>query len=507
MILSVQVAVALVVIYLVYHYVLYPTYISPLSKIPSAHPTSSFLPTWLWWMRRIGRESRSIFAAHQRHGPIVRLAPNEVSVASLDGLRKIYVGGFRRSDWFLLLRNYDGTPNLVSMLDNKQHAAQRRFLSHVYSKSYLLGSSDFQTLARVIIFERLFPVLDDAARTGQSVDVYELCSAVGAEFMSAYEMGIGNGYDLVRQGRENERRRHVERATRKLKYLEWGGIAAKELEQECLDMCKNAEDFLRRSSSESKQAKSTFDEGTEKAENNVQKTSEPTSYPVVYAQLSASIRGKQTGTSEEIFRLIASELIDHIEAARGGIGITLTYAMYHLSQQSALQSTLRKELEALKLPLTYPAFRQTLSTSTLRQFDNIPLLDAIITETLRLYPTVPGPLRRTVPEGGTVIENYFIPADVLISSSPYCLHHHEAAYPKAELWKPERWMRMGNAMGEKATTNDGDDGELENGRREDDPRRWFWAFGSGSTVCIGNNLSLLGKYLGTLMPLSQRSTN
>ena len=85
---SLSLFVALVLIYLFFYYVVYAAIISPLSKIPSGHPTASFLPIWIWWKRRKGYESRSIFAAHQRHGPVVRLAPNEVSVASLDGLRK-----------------------------------------------------------------------------------------------------------------------------------------------------------------------------------------------------------------------------------------------------------------------------------------------------------------------------------------------------------------------------------------------------------------------------------
>jgi hypothetical protein len=106
----------------------------------------------------------------------VRLAPSEVSVASLDGLRKIYGSGrdFSRTDWFLSFRNYGGQPNLVTMLGAHKHATRKRMLSHLYSKSHLLASQDFQGAAQVLVFKRLMPVLDGATRTGEGVDVFAL---------------------------------------------------------------------------------------------------------------------------------------------------------------------------------------------------------------------------------------------------------------------------------------------------------------------------------------------
>jgi hypothetical protein len=194
---------ALVLALLFYRYVLHPALLSPLSKIPSSQPTAPFLPVWFWWTERRGRQARSLLAAHQRRGPVVRVAPDHVSLASLDGLRVVYhVGKYDRTDWYLAVRNYGGTPNLVSMLDAKQHATQRRIVSQVYSKSYLLGSVDLQRLVRVLLFDRLLPVLDEAADAGRGVDVFELAYALGVEFTTAYSLGTGNCLDIVRKGRE-----------------------------------------------------------------------------------------------------------------------------------------------------------------------------------------------------------------------------------------------------------------------------------------------------------------
>src|SRR2546423_1178374 len=83
--------------WLIYYYLISPIFLCPLSRIPNAHFTCPIVPIWIWWKRRTGFETRSIFAAHQKHGHIVRLGPNEVSVASLDGLRQIYLAGFERA--------------------------------------------------------------------------------------------------------------------------------------------------------------------------------------------------------------------------------------------------------------------------------------------------------------------------------------------------------------------------------------------------------------------------
>ena len=365
--------------------------------------------------------------------------------------------------------------------------------SHVYSKSYLLSSVDFQILSRDLLFERLLPVLDDAAQTGQVVDMYELACAVGAEFLVAYQMGIANGLDIVRKGREHERRAYLENGKTRLMELKGHKRAAKEMEDEWMEMCRKTESFLKLSSSMPEERKGKLDDENKGTEQIVEERSKTAStYPVVYAQLRASIPVKeQPKNLQETFRLIGSEFLDNVEAARFGMGIVLTYAMYEISQRSELQSSLRKELMTLEIPLSYPPCKNMLSTSTLRQLDSLPLLDAVLTETLRLHAPFPSPEPRVVPRGGVVIEGYFIPAGVTISSSAYCLHRNEVAYPEANVWKPERWLKIRNAAAGQEPRNGG---ELEKGRREDDPRRWLWVFSSGGKMCTGNNFALVGKF-------------
>ena len=465
--------VALAVAVVLYRFVIYPAFLSPLAKIPAAHPTASVSSFWFWWAERTNRQAGSLVDAHRRKGPVVRVEPNHVHFASQDALRVVYhVGRFDRDEWWAQLRPYGGTPNMLTLLEAKPHATRRRILSLVYSKSYILGSVDFQRLAHVMLFDRLLPVFDEAAEAGGAVDVFELSLAVAVEFMSLYEFGTANGLDIVRRGREKERKAYIDAGWTKV--LERRGCqkATKFLEDHTLDMCRAAEGFL--ASGKARPNDETAD----------------STYPVVYAQLRDSIPKKEGAqTPEQAMVLAAAELIDNMEAARVLAGGALTYLLYEITKHPATLAALRAELLTLDPPLRRPPTGAGVPGSVLRALDSLPLLGAVVTETLRLRNPVRMPFRRVVPAGGATVDGFRIPAGTTVSASNLPMHMNADAFPEPERWAPERWLGLPDAPGE------GDAGGAEKGARaENDPRRWFWSFLSGSRMCIGNNFALIREF-------------
>ena len=90
-----------IVLYVFWVYIIIPTFLSPLSKIPNAHVTSCFSPIWILWKRYAEQENRAIHNAHLEHGEIVRLGPNEVSINCVEGgIRTVYSGGFEKWHWY-----------------------------------------------------------------------------------------------------------------------------------------------------------------------------------------------------------------------------------------------------------------------------------------------------------------------------------------------------------------------------------------------------------------------
>jgi hypothetical protein len=90
----------------VYRYIVFPAFVSPLSKIPNAHWTAPFSPLWILWTRFSFHENRNLHAAHLKLGSVIRVAQNEISINDVDGLRKVYAGGFEKGEWYSIFDNY-----------------------------------------------------------------------------------------------------------------------------------------------------------------------------------------------------------------------------------------------------------------------------------------------------------------------------------------------------------------------------------------------------------------
>ncbi|KAL9120574.1 MAG: hypothetical protein Q9187_002869 [Circinaria calcarea] len=414
----------------------------------------------MWWKRRAGIQFRTISSVHQKHGPVVRLGPNEISVNSPAGLRTIYLGGFQKDEWYpKTFLNY-GTPNLVSMLENKPHSVQKRMISNVYSKSYLQSSLDLQLISEKLLFNRFLPIVQSAALDDTAVDVFSLTQGLFMDLTSAYLFGSANGTDFLRDA---QHRNHWLKVYSRFKYQLPEERASGEIEMWCLSLCEAAK---------------AFDDSRKSPEGISTK-------PVVYGRLSQCLDESNLGPQPKHL-VIASEMLDHLLAGHETSGITITYLMHEMSRQPSLQSKLREELLTVSPPLTYPKSSSAHlddkthdpnSLNSARSIDALPLLDAILQETLRLYAPAPGPLRRLTPFSSTptTIDGYDnIPGGVKVSSSAYALHRNAGVFPEPERWLPERWL------------------DVQKGKREE-MKRWFWAFGNGGRMCIGSNLAMQRK--------------
>ncbi|KAL8891564.1 MAG: hypothetical protein Q9215_001428 [Flavoplaca cf. flavocitrina] len=480
------VGVSFLLLSLLYKFIIQRAYLSPLSAIPNAHFSAPFSPFWLQWKRRSGNTgTHAIFAAHNRLGPVIRLAPNELSVNSLDGLRTIYQGGFERDEWYLRFRNY-GEPNLITMMDRTSHARLKRVVAGVYSKSYLQHSEDLRGVARVVVGGRLLSVIRSYAEKDTAMNVLELAKAAAMDLTSGYIFGSKVGTNFL--GDVGYRRRWLQAfgvfQTQSRRERAWG-----EIERFCVDMCEAAEASLH-------EPTRGDDKATTKKDDAGYNTK-----PVVYEQLSQRIGSSSSDGNKSVGGLettkteaIASELLDHLIAGHESTGITLMYVMYELSLRQDITRRLRVELLSTLSPLSvrFPSS----STNNKRPdndgdgssridddlpkpsaIDALPLLDAVLQETLRLWQAVPAPQPRVTPYYSSTaaslsIDGYDkIPGGVTVSSNAYTLHRNPDVFPNPEAWMPERWL------------------EADKERRQE-MKRWLWTFSSGGRMCLGSNFAI-----------------
>jgi cytochrome P450 len=104
-------------------------------------------------------------------------------------------------------------------------------------------------------------------------------------------------------------------------------------------------------------------------------------------------------TDEEI----SIEVSNDVFAATDTTGNTMTYALYQLCCNPKWQQRLRNELRGSNGREKSWSFQSV---------QHLPILHAVIMETLRVYPAVPCGLPRITPPQGTKVGNLFIPGNV-----------------------------------------------------------------------------------------------
>ncbi|KAL6355666.1 hypothetical protein LRP88_11270 [Fusarium phalaenopsidis] len=468
-------AIGALALLLLYHHVLHPAFISPLRKLPAAHWTCHFSSTWILAARLYRRENRSLHEAHIKLGPVVRIGPAEVSVDGVEGMRVIYQGGFEKGFWYSVFSNY-GVPNMFSTGSSKHHSARKRMVANrsrdIHPKtSWLFG----------------------------------LFLALAMDVITAYLFGLSNGTDFIQdeQYRQSWQEMYLARANypfwtqevpnltaacaRWLPWLrlypKWVDESNAKLSQWNLNLCQGV-------------TKNAEKDTTQGRSHQAKSSTEPCEEPVVFNALQYGIdRELRTNGEKSILYktsicerelAVASELMDHSLAGHETTGMVLTYATWHLSRSPDLQEQLRSEIipigPSLRLgrPSTAEVNDSGSSTSgpslpDLKALDALPLLNAIVMETLRLHAPIPGPQPRDTPKDGCNIAGYHIPGGVRIASMAYSLHRDPKVFPQPESWKPERWLPQ-------------DGMDTETSHRE--MHRQFWAFGSGGRMCVGSNFAL-----------------
>jgi cytochrome P450 len=99
---------------------------------------------------------------------------------------------------------------------------------------------------------------------------------------------------------------------------------------------------------------------------------------------------------------IVNEMTNLIFAGTDTTSNTFSYLFYRLAKHPHWQRQLQAELSTLS-PTDVPRYRDV---------KDLPILDAIVHETLRVHPAAPASLQRLVPVEGSVIDGVNVPGKV-----------------------------------------------------------------------------------------------
>lgn len=173
--------------------------------------------------------------------------------------------------------------------------------------------------------------------------------------------------------------------------------------------------------------------------------------------------------------LLLEEAKNLIFAGTDTTGNALYVGVWHLMNSPALQTRLRTALRSVWPSLNEPPSYESLAA--------IPLLGAVIKESLRLSIGVASPLSRVVPPQGATIGGHAVPGGTTVGTSAIFVHYNGDIFRNPHRFDPDRWLAD--------TDNDSND----NSTTAKELERYLVSFSRGPRSCLGINLAYCELYM------------
>ncbi|KAK0375357.1 cytochrome P450 [Colletotrichum limetticola] len=432
-------------------YAIYQLYLNPLRKFPGPKLWSiSSIP----YVREFiaGTCHLTILQLHQKYGPIVRVGPNHLSINHPDGMAEIR--GHRKSftgengkDPVNALPNRD---NIIGA-DRGDHSRFRRALAHGFSAQSMLAQ---QPIIKGYV-DTLFEKLRKASRGGeQTVDVEKWFNfttfdvigdlAFGEPFGCLEDSTYHPWVDLIFKSIKNMA---MLTSFRRLPWLK--PLLMLTLPRELMGKyAQNRElsrEKLRKRLELGKSRPDFVDAMIRKSESAGQVCRK------LVANISIQAMSFEEMTSNAMVLIIAgSETTATLLTAATYFLATNPYVLAKLNDEVRSAFTTEDEIDMLSV-------------------QNLPYLLAVLDESLRMFPPVPGPSPRAIGEGGDTILGEFIPQGTVVDTWHWSVYHNPDHFAMPEEFIPERFL--------------GDP------RFANDAKQALQPFSIGPRNCIGKNLA------------------
>ncbi|KAL3473445.1 cytochrome P450 [Aspergillus californicus] len=375
---------------------LYRLYYHPLSKVPGPR-LAACTSLWLAYHTYIGDECTVVFKLHKKYGPVLRVAPNDVDIASGDAIEPIYLtrGGFPKTPVYSKF-DIEGHTTIFSTLTLPERASRAKAVAPLFSTASIRNSQD--TLCGVVD-DFVARVRRDAG-SGQPVNVLQLARAMAIDAVSAYLF-------QQRYGALDEKADVMSASPFVDAYVGVGAFFNFAYGKAGEYLVGLVERLTHGPETES--SFTAMDEYTR----GLVKSSVPKS-----GSYQSRLLERVSPSQSQI------EVKDVCFAGTDSTGMNTATIMWYLAKNPEIYARLRASLET------------TTDTDPLSN----PYLRAVIREGLRLSWANPIRLPRSVPASGWTYKGYHFPPGTSVGVAAFQLHQDESVFPDAAEFKPERWL-------------------------------------------------------------------
>ncbi|RDA86314.1 hypothetical protein CP532_5689 [Ophiocordyceps camponoti-leonardi (nom. inval.)] len=409
---------------------------NPTSKIPGPRISkwTDAMVTYQWLR---GRRCHYIHELHKRYGPTVRIAPNEVDFADIPSLKTIYNTRetFRKTEWYQHITTV-GKETIFNTTDVDVHRRLRKLLAAPISDVNLRVYHDrIGQLTRTMIDGMRREMISRGA-----ADVLKWFYFMSVDVIG--DLTFGQSPGMLEKGEKNEYTQFLESAMWMAalrvafpRLTAWSSIIPLPLISQAKEATHLHEHLT--------------EAGLARHKRLVDGGSPPqTIFANLYrAQESKDMSPAQVHNQAELYFIAGSDTTAN----------TLTFLVWAICRRPHIQAALVADLRTL------PA--EGFDDAQIRQ---LPYLDCLIQEGLRVYGVAQTSLPRYVPAGGAELGGYWFPEGTKVHGQAYTLHRDPAIFPNPDEFDPSRWENPSKEMQDA-----------------------FMAFGRGTRACLGLHLAMI----------------
>lgn len=390
---------------------------------------------------------------HNRYGPVVRTAPNVVSFNSGEAFKEIY--GYR-PDHLRFEKHrgayvvpYNGVDHIVSAVNHETHARHRRLLSHVFSERELKGQEGLiRTLVDTMIIKLREKVWDGE---GNNVDLASWMNFITFDITG--DLMLGEPFGSLKDGKTHP---WVESLFDSVKALAVVGVLTQYPFLQAM-----ARKLIPKSLSQ-KEA-DHFNFGAQKADQRLERGAERPDFMSAIMKNGFSEKEGRYQENEKIMSRseIHSTAFLLIIAGSETTATLLSGCIYYLCKTQPVMERLVNEIRT--------AFKSD-EEITFNEAEKLQYLNAVIEESLRIYPPIPVGLPRIIPAGGASVAGHYVPENTVVSGQHYAAYHSPTNFTLPDSFIPERWLGT-------------------DPRFADDKKFALQPFSTGPRNCIGKHLA------------------
>lgn len=425
---------------LIGYYYLYPYLVTygHLRGIPAPFP-AQFTNLWLLSVCRRGKRFLVADEVHAKLGPVVRIAPNHVSIADDEAIQVIYGhgNGFLKSEFydaFVSIRR-----GLFNTRDRAEHTRKRKLISNTFAPRSVLQFEPYIHQNLALFVDRWDDLVEKSAQPDGAAHVDCLKWFNYVAFDTIGDLAFGAPFGMLKAGADIAEVRMSRDSppiyAPAVEILNRRGEVSATLG--CLPQLKPYARWL---------PDPFFSKGLTAVQNlagiAIARVKDRLENPpdIDRADLLSRLQEGRDEKGEPLgFEELTAEALTQLIAGSDTTSNSSCALLYHVARTPGVLQKMQQELDAAvpddgvtKVP-TYEAIR------------NLPYLEAVINETLRHHSTSGIGLPREIPRDspGVTLRGQYFPPGTVLSVPSYTIHHSREIWgPDAEEFRPERWASL-----------------------------------------------------------------